>query len=55
MHLVVVLIEVRSHRRPAHPHHLEDVLGEKDPDGDGWDQEAKHAEAQTERVWDGGV
>lgn len=30
LHLVVVLVQVRRHRRPAHPHYLRHMLAEEE-------------------------
>lgn len=51
MHLFIILIQVGCHGRPAHPHHLEDMFGEENPNWDRGGQVAEDAKGPPDGIW----
>lgn len=54
VHLRIILVQVRRHRRTPHPHHLEDMIGEKQRNGDNGRQVPKDSCRASNRRREGG-
>lgn len=55
IHLLIILIQIRRHRRPTHPHHLIDVFRDPERDGEEWREHAGYAHRSADGMWEGRV
>lgn len=54
LRLCIILIQVRGHTGPAHPHHLQDMFGKEKPNWDNRSEDTSDSERPLDGDWEAG-